>query len=411
MTGVVAGRRWPDEGDSVDAVGYADTEGTDTLTQDAVFRFPAFTQVVVSSLAKILHREGVLDLHAPLSDALPGLDDRLGQVTLSQLLSHRSGIDDAAPRDSVWSEILDDLDDRAVFTDPGAVFSFSRYDFPLAVRAVESAMDEVLESAAQRWIFEPLGMESTTFGDTLLGLPVLVTTAPDLLRFGSTLEGGGAESGVLSSGDSSSGAFLGPKGRAFAGGLWMDVVGGQLRATLLCAAGPGGDAAWFHAQPEQGAVAVLWSRRQGPPQEWPTVSAEYFLEEIGSKMGVAPDSLLPSSLRGDGDLLTGPRPCKEPGAYTARVDDPGSPAPAGEWAGRYLNGDRVFELEDREGLLWLPAGMGTDFEVTHFEGEVYFATVAGRPLWPFRLVRDGQGRRYAVLGDRAHLHEEDRAGG
>jgi len=73
-----------------------------------------------------------------------------------------------------------------------------------------------------------------------------------------------------------------------------------------------------------------------------------------------------------------------------------------------MNGDRVVELQEREGVLWLTGGM--EFEVMHLEGDTYFATLGGQPLYPFRLVRDNAGRRYAVLGDRAHIHDDDRPG-
>ena len=57
-------------------------------------------------------------------------------------------------------------------------------------------------------------------------------------------------------------------------------------------------------------------------------------------------------------------------------------------------------------MLWITGEM--EFQVMHFRDEIYFATLAGQPLYPIRLVRDPAGRRYAVLDNRAHLRDEDR---
>ena len=141
-----------DETVYLEAFGSADREGEEPLTPDGVFRFPGFAEVVVARVAEVLDREGSVDLEEPLAAYLPELDERLGSTTLAQLLSHRAGLDDANPRDSLWSEILDALNDRAVFTEPGAVHSYSRYSYPLAVRALERAAGEDVAGLAARKI-------------------------------------------------------------------------------------------------------------------------------------------------------------------------------------------------------------------------------------------------------------------
>ena len=331
-------------------------------------------------------------------------------MSLYHLLSHQSGLDNANPRSSVWSESLDSLDDRAVFTDPGSVFSYSRYDYPLALRALEQSIEEDLATAANRWVFEPLGMVKTSLGDAKDGLPVLLTTTPDLLRFGSALaEKEGDDLLPLPTAPSSP-ALRDGVGRWFDGGFWRDFVEGNSRVSLMCSAGYASDAAGFQVFPESGAVLVFWSRSRNPDQGWPTVAARNLLDGVGSDLGVETNLYESRHVRGDGQVDKGPRPCDEPGPMTVRADDPGSPASAGDWAGRYENGDRVIELLDREGFLRLLAGMGSELEVLHFKDDTYFATVANRPLWPFRLVMDESGRRYAILGDRAYIHEDDRPG-
>ncbi|MBT8397630.1 MAG: beta-lactamase family protein, partial [Gemmatimonadetes bacterium] len=411
MTGWVAGRMRGGEVESLRSFGFSDAEDLDSLTTGAVFRFPAFTEVMVSALAAALGQEGRIDLDAPLSSVLTGLDTRLGAVSLRHLLSHQSGIDDAAPQGSEWSKILDDLDDRAIFTDPGAVYSYSRYDYPLAVRALVELLEEDLASAANRWVFEPVGMENTSFGDPVQGLPVLVTAVPDLLSFGSTWIDAQARNPASLFADSVSQALEDGYGRVFEGGLWTDQVEGRPRASLMCSSGPVGDAAAIQIFPESEVIEVFWSRARTQGRGWPSVTSGHLLETLASDLGLESDLFEPRKVRGDAQLGVGPRPCLDPEIRTVRADDPGTPAGSEEWAGRYMNGDRVFELRDREGFLWLEAGMGTELEVTHWKGDTYLATMAGRPFWPFRLVRDSKNLRYSVLEGRAHIHEEDGPGG
>jgi CubicO group peptidase (beta-lactamase class C family) len=357
-----------------------------------------------------LSREGLVDLHAPISTHLPGLDDGLGAISLQHLLSHRSGLDDANPQGSEWSEILDALNDQAVFTDPGAVLSFSRYDYPLAVRILESAGGGDLASLARERVFEPLGMENTSLGEAPAGLPVVQTTVPDLLRFWSARLDGDVGGFPSIPADSSSVALLDDRGRLFDGGLWGDRIGGQPRFSMMCAAGATGDAAAVQVFPESNLTLVFWSRARTPYRLWPSVAATFLLESIASDLGLGSDIFEPKRVRGDAEVEEGPRPCKEPVWNSERAGEPGSAAPAEDWAGRYFNGDRVFELQERDGVLWVQDGTGLELEVKHLEGDTYLATMAGRPFWPFRLVRDHLGWRYAIQGDRAYIHDEDRTG-
>ncbi len=411
MTGVVAGLQRAGEVEYLEAFGFADQEEQEPLTADAVFRFPAFTEVAVSALAAALDREGLVDLQAPLSSYLPDLGDRLGAVSLDHLLSHRSGLDDAFPRGSVWSVILDDLDDRNMFTDPGAVFSFSRYDYPLALRALERSIEGDVVAEARRRVFEPLGMENTSLGDAAEGLPVALTTAPDLLRFGSAwIDGEVGVAPSLSAG-SGSAALLEGGNRMFEGGVWRDFVAGQPRVSLMCTAGSAGDAAGLQIFPNSDVVLVFWSRARSSSHSWPEVAARFLLEALGSDLGVGSDIFEPRRVRGDAQLERLPRPCNEPTWNAVRASDPGPLTRTEAWSGRYANGDRVLELRKREGVVWLRDGAEWGLAVTHFSGDTYFTSMGGRPVYPFRLVRDDAGRRYVVLGDRAHIHNDDRPGG
>ena len=118
----------------------------------------------------------------------------------------------------------------------------------------------------------------------------------------------------------------------------------------------------------------------------------------------------PRRVEGDAQLERLPRPCIDPTWNTVRASEPGPLYRATEWSGRYTSRGRVSELRKREGVLWLSDGTGWGLAVSHFTGDTYFATMGGRPLYPFRLVRDDAGRRYVIVGDRAQIHDDDRPG-
>jgi hypothetical protein len=298
-----------------------------------------------------------------------------------------------------------------VFTDPGAVLSQSRYDYPLAVRVIERAVEGDLVSLARERVFQPLGMENTSFGESVGGLPAIQTTVPDLLRFWSARLDGDLGGFPALPEDQGSLALLDGRGRTFHGGFWGDRIGGQPRFSMMCEAGSASDATGIQVFPESDLILVFWSRTRNPLRRWPSVAAGFLLETIGEDLGLGSNVLEPKRVRGDAEFTAGPRSCKEPGWNSERIDDPGTPVPPEEWAGRYINGDRIFDLQAREGVLWALDGTGLELEVRHLTDHVYFAAMGDRPFWPFRLAKDDQGRRYAVLADRAYIHQDDRSGG
>ncbi|MDH3269853.1 MAG: serine hydrolase [Gemmatimonadota bacterium] len=408
MVGVVAGLHRAGAVEYLEVVGTSDLAGTTPLEVEGPLIVPGFSEVLIAATAARLHEQGVLDVSAPLSTWLPDLEEELGAIPLEALFTHRSGIDNARPADSVWTTILDDLNDRAVFTEPGAVFSFSQYDYPLAVRVLERATASELETLVEEAVLRPVGMSDTRFDNESDGLPVTVTSAVDLLRFGAALIDGSAT--VVGTGAANASweevALRASAPSVFAGGLHLDAPGGVRRMSIMCAANSGTDALAFQIYPDKATAFVLWSRPGSVNADWPETSARFLLEILGSELGLAGETFDPRLVRGAGQLQLPRRRCEPPGWNEVRITGGVTPAPADEWAGRYLNGDRLVILEEREGTLWLTGDM--ELQVSAYEGDMYFATLDGLPLYPFRLKTDAAGRRYVVLQDRAHLNEEDR---
>lgn len=404
MLGAVAGLSLAGELDYLGAAGLEHVDGPDPLGPEAHFRVPGFTDVVVAAIATALEGDGVIDTGAPISTYLRELKGRLGVISLHDLMAHRSGLDDARPSDSVWSRILDDLDDRAVFTGPDVVDSYSRYDYPLAVRVLERATGSDLGTLAERLVFEPAGMSETRLEPSPSGLPVATTTAADLLAFGSALADGSVAMANPSVADARWAAVASTTGLN-RGGLRWDAPAGVRRLSLMCRAGPGTDAAALQVYPEHDAVLVLWARPKSSSRVWPATVARIIVEDLGSKLGLGPAVFEPRRLKGAADLQTDPRTCDEPSWNPEIVSEPGPPAVAADWAGSYTNGDRRVTLENREGALWLTDD--TPQQVARYDGDIHFATINGLALYPLRLIEDDAGDRYVVLHGRAYIHDED----
>lgn len=406
MLGAVAGLRLAGELDYLGAAGVADLEGRDSLTADAPFRFPAFTEVLVATVAAALEGEGVLDASAPIVGYLPELTPGLGSVAVRDLLAHRSGIDDARPLDTAWVRVLDDLDDRAIFTEPDVIGSYSRYDYPLAVRVLEAATGSSMQELADRFVLDPLGMTGTRLEPSSWGIPGTRTTARDLLTFGSALAdetvsvaGPSSIEGVRSRVSGSSGSYF--------GGLWWDAPVDVVRLSMMCEAAPGADAVGFQVYPEQDVAVILWARARSSARVWPATVARIVLDDLGTKLGLGPEIYEPRALKGAADLQTDPRICDRPDWNPRRVSSVGAPVRGADWAGRYTNGDRLVTLEERDGTLSLTDD--TPLQVARHEGDVHFATMGGIALYPLRLTTDASGRRYVVLHGRAYIHDDDRA--
>jgi CubicO group peptidase (beta-lactamase class C family) len=403
VTGTVAALQRGGDLQYFEAAGAADREGSQPLTRGSSAVVPALAEVLVSVAAASMATEGLVSLEAPISDYLPGSSPRLGAVTLRHLLTRRSGIDNAQPRDSLWSRIIDDLDDRAVFVEAGAVESYSRYDVPLVVRVLTAAAGEPLSVIVGRRVLTPLSMTTTVLENGPDGLPSVRTTAGDLLRLGAWWSSSGSEPVRLllqPSTDAEGGRA------AFGGGLWWDAPGGTDRVSLLCQSGPGADAVALQIYPERETTFALWSRPATSLRRWPEAAARFLLEVLGSDLGMRAGVFGDRGYRGAAELDGDPRPCVAPRMNEERVTVAGDPASAESWAGEYLNGDRIVQLEDREGTLWMTGDL--ELRVTHHEDEVYFATMDALPLYPLHLITDEAGRRYVVMDGRAHVHMDDR---
>lgn len=413
-----------------EAFGTTEPDGTEPLTPEMPFDFPGLTDLLVATAVKSLAATDRVDLDARLSTFLPDVSPGLGRTTLRQLLDHRAGLDNAmVPDTAEWNSVMERLDDRALFTEPDAIFSYSRYSYPLVMRALDAAMGRPFETVVGEELFGPLGMVDSGFGsrdalNTRDGLPLARTTVADMERFWAAwldgaIPGSGSESLLDVQEDPDA-----PDGRTFTGGLWYDRIGGVRRLSLMCGAPAVGHAAGTQLFPDTRTIVTFWGRYdladpegQHPPPSatrWPKESFRFVLSRIAGSLGLTNEVYRPTMLTGGGQPGRAARMCAEPSVSESRVEDFGPRVPAGDWAGRYVNGEWFFQLvENDDGTLGSPVDPSrAPYSVRHYGGSVYFTNMDlpnGPDVgFPLRLVRDYADRRYVVLGDRAYLHEDDR---
>lgn len=381
------------------------------LTPDVLFPFPGLTEILLATTIRALDAAGTLNVAAPLDLYLQDLPRRLGRPTLDQLLTHTGGLDDFPPPPGAdWQQVLDDLPAAAAFVEPGLVYSYSRYSYPLAARVLERITGLPLEEVVDRALLGPLGMTRTTFdldtarvrglargytvgrppGDPVIpvaprarsdGLPVAFTTVPDLLallgaRVGGRIRGlgPGADSAALRE----DGVFR--DGALFRDGLSVDRYRGVERLSRReSAQGFGVVARVF---PASRTVMVAWGNGFLPDP-----AADLVETRLLDATGLPPPETNASVPAGQGSDTI--------------------PPPV-EWAGRYRNGEKIVLLERVGDTLVFFDGVRNLPVVPRGGGRWGFRLPDGRmgPL-TFSLVRAG-GRRFVILNGRAHVRQERR---
>ncbi|WP_417608163.1 serine hydrolase domain-containing protein [Parasphingorhabdus sp.] len=156
----------------VSTYGVADKDSGEPVTPQTVFRWASVSKGVAGSLAAKLSEEGKLNLDAPLSIwhsslRLPG--DAQSQISVAQLLSHRTGLTKNA-----YDTKLEDGEDPGLLRSqlgaaplqclPGTCHSYQNIAFDASSEILGQAAGTLYSDAVQKRLFKPLGMTSAQFG-------------------------------------------------------------------------------------------------------------------------------------------------------------------------------------------------------------------------------------------------------
>lgn len=145
--------------------------------EHTVYQIASVSKMFTGTLSHQLLKEGALDLDEKITHYLPSTlsestKAKLGEITLRELIHHRSGL----PRDSkvvkrvdgepflggyTEEQLLEDLELLNLEAEPGERYSYSNLGYGLLGYILERASGESYDNLLQEYITEPLKMENT----------------------------------------------------------------------------------------------------------------------------------------------------------------------------------------------------------------------------------------------------------
>ncbi|GAA5205989.1 serine hydrolase domain-containing protein [Microbacterium kyungheense] len=140
--------------------------------RSTVFRIASMSKSFLAATALALRDEGVLDLHAPAAQYVPGLDlarfgDDSPRLTLDALLSNRGGL----AEDNAWGDehLGSSRAELAALVaaglplaaHPGAEYHYSNLGISFLGRAIEAVTGRDVEDVVRERLLDPLGLRAT----------------------------------------------------------------------------------------------------------------------------------------------------------------------------------------------------------------------------------------------------------
>lgn len=160
----------------LDASGYADIAAKRPMTTDSLFWIASMTKPVTGVAILMLQDEGKLSVSDPVSKHLPefaGLKAPSGKpadITIAQVLTHTSGLGEAAGPAAQQARTLADLVPiwlaAPMQYEPGERWKYTQSGINAAARIVEVVGGTTFDAFVQKRIFDPLEMTDTTFYPT-----------------------------------------------------------------------------------------------------------------------------------------------------------------------------------------------------------------------------------------------------
>lgn len=155
--------------------GIADLEHQVPLTPDSVFYIASTSKQFTAASVALLSLDGTVGLKDDIGKYLPEISDGT-PITVEQLIFHTSGVRDYLELRALagWSD-YDKLDNdmaiqliahqQALNFTPGDQYSYSNSGYVMLAEIVKRASGTPMSRFAKEWIFKPLGMNATRFGD------------------------------------------------------------------------------------------------------------------------------------------------------------------------------------------------------------------------------------------------------
>ncbi|KAF5563743.1 beta-lactamase transpeptidase [Fusarium phyllophilum] len=157
--------------------GFRDLDAKEAPDADTTYFIGSVTKGMVAVLVGILVAEGKLEWLTRVASILPELQDafegRGSQITIADLLSHRTGV---ARSDAIWisragnlllpkSESLRTWAAQPVIKNFRSDFLYNNYAYDVVGRIIEMVEQKSLEEVFKERVWEPLGMHRTSMED------------------------------------------------------------------------------------------------------------------------------------------------------------------------------------------------------------------------------------------------------
>jgi CubicO group peptidase (beta-lactamase class C family) len=160
----------------LEATGSADLAAKRPMAPDTLFWIASMTKPVTGVAVLMLQDEGKLKVTDPVSKYLPGFADlktpsgKPANLTLTQILTHTSGLGEASGPAAQRAKTLADLEKIWLATpmqyEPGEKWKYTQSGINAAARIVEVISGKTFDAFVQERILDPLGMRDTTFYPT-----------------------------------------------------------------------------------------------------------------------------------------------------------------------------------------------------------------------------------------------------
>jgi CubicO group peptidase (beta-lactamase class C family) len=142
------------------------------VDEDTIFTLGSTSKTFTATAIVILAEQGKVDFDAPVRRYLPGLkladEETAAAITIGNLLNHTAGLDtwmllDTGDGDDALERYVGRLDELTLIAKPGERASYSQAAFSILGRVIEVVTGQTYEQAIADLLFEPLGLENTTF--------------------------------------------------------------------------------------------------------------------------------------------------------------------------------------------------------------------------------------------------------
>lgn len=142
------------------------------VTEQTLFRLGSTTKMLTATAVATLEAEGKLDFADTVGKHVPSLDPAIAALTINQILSHTSGLQDTAVMngrhdDAALGEEIRAWKADCLFTKPGAIYSYANPGYWLAGFVAESVAGKPYAGVMEELVFGPVGMASSTLRPTM----------------------------------------------------------------------------------------------------------------------------------------------------------------------------------------------------------------------------------------------------